>query len=399
MAPTDMKPRSLSATALQTAEACLARYAAEHMHYGRGMGGGAASLGTACHGALEMIVQSVKIDGHVENWNLKFLEDMYKMSYMSSFGTGDTSGPVYNEGWALVKGWFMRTDLAGVTVLSVEKKDNFPVQTSEGPIPFNYVWDRFDELGNGEYKVVDYKTNKWGLNPDDLRKKIQARAYGLACAIQLKTMGLEYSRIWVEFDMLRHTPVGVVFSRDENVATWKYIQEAAERILATDPTRPPETLNPECLFCVRKQSCNALKKNISAGGVFGSFSTPSEAVDIRAALEWQAKGIAAAIRELDEVILTQAKEEDVLQYESDLHRMKIGVSARKSVDAERAEMILGPVLFKKYGKSSITVKDVEGLLKGDELTNDQRVQLQQAIYKNLGEPKVKVESKSPLGDD
>ena len=390
-----MKPKSLSATALQVAELCMARYTAENFHYSKGMGGFAASLGSACHGALELFVKSTKLEGHPENWNLAYLLDMYRLSYMQVFGTVDCSGDIFDDGVAMLTDWFKRTDLVNTTVLSCEVKANFLVPTSAGDIPFNYVWDRFDELGDGNFRVVDYKTNRWGLRPEDLKKKIQARCYGLAAAIQLKNMGLEYDRIWVEFDMLRHSPVGIVYTREENIATWQFIKDSAEKILATDPNNPPETLNNECRFCVRKQACNALKKNISVGGVF-SVATAADAVDLRAALEYQRNGIAAAIAELDEVILADAKAQDVLEFESDMNRLKIGVTARKAVDAERAAMILGPAIFARYSKSSITMTDVNKLLKGTELDDEQKKQLQAAIYKNIGEPRVKIEPKNSL---
>jgi hypothetical protein len=393
-----MKPRSLSATALQVAELCMARYTAENFHYSKGMGGMAASLGTACHGALELFVKSTKLDGHPENWNLPFLLDMYRLSYMESFGTSDCSGEVYEDGVDMLKRWYERTDLGTTTVLSAEIKSNFMVPTTQGDIPFNYVWDRFDELGDGQYRVVDYKTNRWGLRPEDLKKKIQARCYGLAAAIQLKNMGLEYERIWVEFDLLRHSSVGIVFTREENIATWQFIKDSAEKILATDPNNPPETLNNECRFCVRKQACKALKKNITVGGVF-SVATAQDAVDLRAAMQYQMNGLAAAIKELDDVILADAKAQDVLEFESDMNRLKIGVSSRKSVDAERAEMILGPTLFHKYGKASITMADVNKLLKGSELTEEQKKALKAAIYNKIGEPSVKVEPKNSLEDE
>lgn len=395
-----MIPASLSASSLNVAELCLARWKAENFHRSKGMGGFAANLGTSCHGALELFIKATRAElgGIPANWDIKLLLDLFKLSYMDTFNTVDASGDLYDDGVAMLIRWFERTDLNGVTVLSTEKKDNFPIPTTAGEIPFNYIWDRFDQIGSREFKVVDYKTNRWGLNPGDLKKKIQARCYGLAAAIQLKAQGLEYDKIWVEFDLLRHDPVGIVYSHEENIATWGFIKALAEKIIATPENEAPETLNPECRFCIRKQSCSALTRNIAAGGVF-SVASAQEAVDIRATLDYQAKAIAAAIVELDEIILTEARASDVLEFETDMNRLEIGVSSRRAIDSERVQMVLGPNLFDKYGSHSISMSNIDKLLKGKELSDEQKAQLKSLIFMKKGEPSVKIKAKNALEDE
>ena len=395
-----MIPTSLSASSLNVAELCLARWKAENFHRSKGMGGSAASLGTSCHGGLELFMNQARpeLGGDRAHWRLPLLLDLYKLSYMETFGTVDASGDVYDDGVQMLERWFARTDPDSFKVISTERKDNFPVPTSAGEIPFNYIWDRFDQLDDRVFKVVDYKTNRWGLNPGDLKKKIQARCYGLAAAIQLKKQGLEYDKIWVEFDLLRHDPVGIVYSHAENVATWNFIKELAEKIISTPEDEAPETLNPECRFCVRKQSCTALTRNVAVGGAF-SVSTAAEAVDIRATLDYQAKAIQAAIVELDEIILTEARANDVLEFETDMNKLEIGVSSRRAVDSERVQMVVGDDLFNKYGSSSISMGSIDKLLKGKELNDEQKAQLKGLIFQKKGEPSVKVKAKNALEDE
>lgn len=395
-----MIPSSLSASSLNVAELCLARWKAENFHRSKGMGGSAASLGTSCHGALEMFVNATRpeLGGDESKWTLKFLLDLYRLSYMETFGTVDATGDIFDDGVAMLTDWFKRQDFTGVTVISTERKHNFPIPTSAGEIPFNYIWDRFDQIGEKEFKVVDYKTNRWGLNPGDLKRKIQARCYGLAAAIQLKAQGLEYERIWVEFDLLRHSPVGIVYTHAENVATWNFIKELAERIIATPEDETPETLNPECRFCVRKLTCTALQRNIAVGGSF-SISSAEEAVDLRATLEYQKAAITSALVELDEIILTDARERDMIEFESDMNKLTIGVSSLRAIDPERAQLVLGDELFAKYGSHSITMGNIDKLIKGKELTDEQKAQLKAMIYKKRGEPRVKVLAKNALEDE
>jgi RecB family exonuclease len=393
-----MEPKTFSATALHVAELCTARYKAEFIERGKGQSNSAATLGSSVHGALEMYVKNCVMESKFPA-TVKQLLDFFKMSYMKEFDTVELSGEDYEDGVEMLQRWHKRTSWDGVTVLSVEVKTNFPIQTSIGDIPFNYIWDRFDKVGEREYKVVDYKTNRWGINPQDLRKKVQARAYALAAAIQLKKEGKEVDRIWVEFDMLRHDgPVGIVFSRDENAAMWRWLKEKAQYIVDLPDDEVQETINAECNFCPRKVSCKALQRNLAIGGI-ASIGSAAEAVDIRTIMALQKKAIESAIKEIDEIVLTEARLNDVFEFESDTNRLRVGVSSRRAVDADRVGMVIGPQLMDKYGGKSFTITNLNKLLKGDEITEEQKSQLKGLIYSNTGEPRVTVEVKGFLEEE
>jgi hypothetical protein len=389
-------PKSLSATALHVAELCLSRYAAEHIWRTKGPGGHAANLGTAVHGALELFVKATEIDKSQPR-DFMLLEMFFKKSYMETFDTHEL-GDGYEEGLEMLRNWFARTSFEGVEVISCEKKDFFPVPTSAGVIPFNYIWDRFDKIGPMTFKVVDYKSSVWNVRPEDLKRKIQPRAYALAAAIQLKAEQIEYDKIWVEFDMLRYERVGIVFTREEITQTWSFIRSIVEdKILPTPPDKAPETLNSECRFCVRKGTCNALKTNIAAGGVHGL--TIEQVVDRRAALEFQLSGIKAAIDEFDNVILTTAKQFETLHIESENNEANIGLTkTNRAVNADQVEMIVGDEIFEEYGAKSMAVGQWEKLCKDKRLSADQKAKLKQTVYKPPGTEKVYVKSKSAFDD-
>jgi hypothetical protein len=383
----------LSASSLSVADLCLARWEAEQFNRAPGFSGNAAQLGSAVHGGLELYVKT-NIQPVPESQRKESLEDLiqyYKMSYMSVFGTTDLTGDLYEAGLEMVTNWFKRTSFAGVEVISVEAKTTFLIPTSAGEIPFNYIFDRFDKLSGDEvYRVVDYKSSVWGKTPSELKKTVQARIYGLMAQIQQK----QAKKIWVEFDMLRHDPVGIVFTRDDNIATWNWIKAQAEKIIATPEGKAPETLNPECRFCVRKASCTALTKNAAVGGIF-SLSRP-EVVDRRAELEFQAAAIVAAINEIDTVLLAEMKDGDIKAFESDMNRIKVSVSRRRGVDAERVEQVVGAELFGFYGGKKLTMEQFGKLLKDKTLTDEQRAALQGLVGMKIGEPKIKVESKASI---
>lgn len=391
-----MIPKSLSATALHVAELCPARYKAEHIDRAGRVGTSAASTGTAVHGALEMFVKACYLDKTQEP-TAQLLADLYRMSYMTTFGTSDCETEEFWDGGEMLNKWINRTSFEGIQVLSCEVKENFPVPTSLGEIPFNYIWDRFDRTGEREVKVVDYKTNRWSITPQDLKKKVQARCYGVAAAIKAKTMGFEVDKIWVEFDLLRHDPVGIVFTREENAATWKFIKDAAQKIIDTPDDEAPEVLNGECLFCLRKQTCKAITSNIASGGIFGL--NLDMAVDRRATLENQKKAITKALEELDAFIETECREKDIFEYETDMNKLFFTARTTRQVDGERVEKVVGPEVFQRYGGLSITMGQYDKMMKDPSIPEEQKRQLKALVYKNTGEIKVKTEPRSPIDDE
>lgn len=394
-----MQPRSLSASALTVANLCLSRYGAEHITRGRGPSGVAALGGTAVHNALELFVVSCYIKKEQQP-TLKLLLDLYDITYMQTFGTGDTDTEEHSEGVEMLKAWFKRTDFSTFSVISAEVKETFPVKTSIGDIPFNFIWDRHDRLSvdgsDDEVRVVDYKTNRWPYSPQDLKKLPQARAYGLAAQFKYP----QAKRIWVEFDMLRHQgPVGVSFSTEENRATYKWIKNEAERIIATELDKAPETVNAQCNFCVRKAECGAFKRAVQAGHAL-KFTTAGEAIARRAELEFVQKAVTSALKEIDELIFTESQTLDVFEWQDDAFTMEIGqTKGRRQIDADRAEMVVGSEVMRKYGGQSLTIGNLEKMLKSDDITDEQKKRLRGLIDTPPGNPKIIVKPKTTFDDE
>lgn len=376
------------------ADLCLARYKAENIEYTPTDESKKvpAHIGTSCHYALEKFVEGVYIDKTMPN-DLETLLALYHQGYLETFDTVEYKTPEYEDGKEMVTNWFKRTDLTGVEVISVEEKRRFPVPTSIGDIPLTYIWDRCDifyENGRKICRIVDYKSIRAALGHDDVRDRLQARIYDLMARTQFKDEGID--EFQVVFDLLRHDPVGVVYSREEAEDTWYAIIARAERIIATPDERPPETLNPECGYCVRKLQCKTLQRNIKGGGMF-SVSTLQEAVEQRYEMFNQKKGIEAALEELDQIILTHAQQNDTLNFEEAGHKVRITASRRRAVDAALAAEIIGPELMKDYGK--IGIGDVERIIKGGLVTDEQAEQLKATVKVNLSAPSVRITKDTP----
>ncbi len=373
-----MIPRSLSASSVQGFEACPARWVAEWAKKAPQPSSSAADLGTACHGALE---QYVKQDLHLKHEdNYPALVALFDTEYEALFD--DQSR--HTEGVKMLHNWHARQNWVDRTVLSTEKKDNFPVKANGHEVPFNYIWDRCDlvdgphnERGETWVEVIDYKSISRPISPSGLKDKIQARCYGLAAQIQFP----QADRVWVTFDLLRYEPVGIVFTREENVATYRYLQRVFRRILEMDADEAPEQLNTECHWCVRKIVCGALGQHADVGGVL-AMDDPTAIAKLRANMDSQVRGLRAGIDELDTFLLGYAEKEEVLEFDAD--------------DLTVAVTVLGPDMIAEYGSFGVTA--VDKILKDPRLTDDQKKQLKALIRKEYGEPSIKIIPKNPIDE-
>ncbi len=382
-----MIPVTLSASSIHVADLCMKRWEAEYANRSRGLGNDAANLGSVCHAALEDHVKECYID-KTQEASLERLLAQYRVYFISSFG--DTEHEFYDDGVQMITVWFNRTDLSDVEVLDVENKKSFELPTSAGPIQFNYIFDRFDKLAEGQFKVVDYKTIRWAYPPEDLHKKVQPRSYALAAAIELKKNGITYDRIKIEFDLLRHERIGTWFTYKENHQTWLALIAVAEKIIATPTGAARATLNEECGFCPIKAKCPELQRSISLGGSIGMET--EQLVDIRAQMEWQKKAVNNALAEIDDLLMTRAKEADTLEFSTANNKMTVTVSATRTVDADLVEQVIGSDMFTRYGGRALTMGAFDRLIKDPKIPDDQKVKLRSLIGRKIGEPRIKVES-------
>lgn len=378
-----MIPKSLSATSCDSYETCPARWKANYIDRAAEEGSSAASLGTACHAALEHWIA----DGHYtadleRDEAMKVIKKLFTDAYRELFADDAR----FAEGLGMCVKWLDRQDWSGREVLSTEQKLEFPLPTSIGDIPFRYIWDRCDRLDDGSIEVVDYKTIMRPVQPEDLKHKIQPRAYALAAQLQYP----DAKRIWVTYDMLRYEPVGVVFTVEENRETYRYLRNLAERIIADDAA--PERLNANCRWCVRRHACETLQSHASVGGVYG-ITDPKAAADRRADLIHQKTAIELLVNELDEMVLQYMEESDTLEFRTERTKVVATTRATRTIDSERAAGIIGPDLLARYGK--LNVSAVDEMLKGTELDDTEKSQLRQLIRKQHGKISLKTDPIAP----
>lgn len=387
---------SISATSLEVAELCMARFAAEKIdRVPRTGDNGPADSGSVLHSVLEIYVPNVyKHKTHEPT--LKYLLELFDQEFPKWFGSLDKKNQWYIDGLDQLKKWHKRTDLTGVEIISTEVKDFIEVKTIQGTKKYNYIWDRCDKItdkdGNITIRVVDYKSWRKNLTTEDMEFKIQVRMYAMAAFTQFKH--LNPSRIVVQLDQLRWGTVGLSFTREEALATWEWMKKLVRKIMEMDRADAKPTLNPECGFCPIKLTCPELRRNIMGGGAF-SLDTPEKLAQAKYELESQSKGVKYALDELNDIISAYSRKEDILQWDAGEYEVVFKPGrGQRTVNAREIADIVGADIFKTIG--TVNLKSIDELLKSDELTDEQKKEIKDSMGFQGGALKAQVTKKGGL---
>ncbi|QEM40890.1 MAG: endonuclease/helicase [Phage AS32] len=345
-----------------------------------------ADVGTSVHYALEHFVKDVYLEEKYGWDQIQHLNAFYQIGYVETFNTTNFDTDEYRDGANLVAKWY-NENKEGLPnkVLSCELKENFLIKTSAGMIPFNFIWDRADQRDEDVYEIVDYKTLRAPVKPEDLKKKIQPRAYALAAQIKWP----QAKRIWVTFDMLRYGPVGTVFTRDENADTYRYLQRAAERIIAVDEDETQETLNEECKWCIRKSVCDTLLRANTGGNPMGlSLEALAER---KMEISSQLQALSYAEQEVEKLLVQAAEELNEFEFEAGDYTVTMSASSRRQVNGDAVAAIVGPEMARKYG--NFTVTSVDKMIESGELSPEKVEEVRAYITKSWSSPRPKVKKK------
>ncbi|URG17406.1 nuclease [Rhodococcus phage Mbo2] len=389
-----MKPKTLSASSLQNWEDCPAKFGASNVDYIPEIGKKEpARVGTSVHYALEHFVRKVYMEKTADWSDTKLLLSLLDEGYREEFGAVDKASEWYKDALALTKDWHKRTNLEGREILAVEEKKRIGILP--GDILLTYIFDRverfIDEDGLRILKVTDYKTERKDYTHDALINKLQVRIYGLCAAIEFKEW--KPDEIWVELDMLRFTPISVRVDWDDNKATWDYLQEVAQKILDSEKDDLPHVLGPGCRYCPIQAACPELRKSRDSGSVL-SITDIADIVSMRHEISGQLTGLEMMASQLDSAIHAYAEETGQRSFVAGGHPVKITAPSRRNIDASQAGKIIGPDLMRQYGKLNIT--DVDKLLKGDVLNDEEKLALKKLIGKKFINPGLDIKPVPPI---
>lgn len=347
----------ISATKFKTYAACPSRYEAEYIKGGKvGSSAGTPALtGSAVHAALEEYVKMVYVD-QTDDPRLELLIDLLGEHWEGVWKEPlDKKSAPYKDAVEMLKTWHERTDLSEVAVLSTEHKAIREVEVPGGTREFTYIFDRcdyyVDELTKERViRVVDYKTFRLNRGFDEVRKDLQMRMYAVGAMLDYAG---QCDRVEVQMDLLRHSTVTATYSIEEIREFYVDMWNLAGKIIADDTAE--ERLNSECIFCVKRVTCNAVRSNTAAGGVQSLIGTGDVTDLLEAWYEVDAarKAAESAKKELDEALRVTLDDEQVKNLTGGGFKASSRDNSRRNVDASRVAPLVSPQVFARVAKVSV----------------------------------------------
>jgi hypothetical protein len=99
--------------------------------------------------------------------------------------------------------------------------------------------------------------------------------------------------------------------------------------------------------------------------------------------------ISAMVDDVDNLIADYMENEELVEFTTEATRVTLTMKKNRAIDDRRAAKVIGETLMAE--RSSVTMTMVDKLLKGTELTPEQKTELQALIYIKNTEPSVKTE--------
>jgi len=357
-----MEPRTLSASSIKCFEDCEAMYHAHYIDRVKERSGAAADLGTSVHTACEEWVNA----GAPADVDL-LLKQFDQDAIMHGLNQ-----EMIKDGRKMLRDFYDRwQEFPPHEVLTTEVKETFPLKVGNKTVQVTYIWDRGDRMPDGSIDVIDYKTWRKVLDAEDMRSTIQVRIYALSAAIKYKRD--EPPAIWVTLDQMRTGPVSVKFTREDNQATWRYLKDVYQRILASDGTKM--TINENCRYCVRKADCPELARAIEVGNIVKLRNDPMRAATRLAELKAARNAVSDTIAQLEDFMseLLDEHEVPVINYETGV-QVKLEVRKSRKIEHHGVNRVLNldPL-------ARLSLPEIDEILAGDQITDEQKWELRKYV--------------------
>ena len=119
------------------------------------------------------------------------------------------------------------------------------------------------EIDEETLEVRDYKTGNYTKNTDEAFRDLQMRIYSMVA----KELFPQYKYVLMTLDYLRKGPISVIFSKEDDDNTRKFLKEAYAKIAgAKEPTRRKSF---KCSWCIGYDECSKIRETfLDANGNF-----------------------------------------------------------------------------------------------------------------------------------
>lgn len=172
--------------------------------------------------------------------------------YKEEFKNADiTDQELFDVGYSLVEDYTISAK-SGRKVLGVELP--FELYLANG-VPVKGFIDRIDEISDDEIEIIDYKTGKFSLSENDLRRDIQLGLYELV----VRLLFPQYKKVKLTLNYLRYDKVSIYKTDEERQKLEAYLAVMYDKISdsLSNPTKEtmPAKVNTFCSFCEFKSKC------------------------------------------------------------------------------------------------------------------------------------------------
>lgn len=213
-------------------------------------------LGIAVHESLAKAGDIWKKKGKFTASDIRRIKDEYRKVAARE---GIQSMSIYDDGLEMV---LNRVDNFNIgTIMTIE--DRFKVTTPDG-VPIIGAMDKVLELNEETLVVVDYKTSKYFLTPNELKSDIQLSIYDLVASIKFPT----YKRIILSLDYLRGEPVYTYRTIKERKTFTKYLLAVYNEMTKLEEKDAKPMINDMCNWCDFKDTCDAYKNSVVGKSIF-----------------------------------------------------------------------------------------------------------------------------------
>lgn len=386
-----MRPRTVSATSLESFSGCPRRFV-EETNNRLSIDSPPGVFGTTLHDALQLYIEmlySAALPGTITQHDLESLLILWKQAANDRLPYGSD---YVDEGEALLRKWVETRPLPH-EVISTEKKVSFDLVMPNGePQAVTVIIDRLDCHPDGTYEVIDYKSWYARVDGSGMRKLIQPALYA---SYVRRTYGVT-GDIIVSYDQLRHDMTSIVMTQSDIDRFDSYLDSIVQRIWNMDEEDAPEKLNSKCRYCPRKAQCETLLKATEVGWA------PTMSVDELAAihdnLKDAKKGIEALLEEVDTVLLDAVKDADG-DVDAGDYILGATMSTRTAYDPEVLLRVLGPSATSYMGVSKSALDKELNRKRQNKFLPEEIAAIKAAAIVTYGEPRVTVTPKNPMDSE
>ena len=219
-----------------------------------------AAFGSVVHAALKLMFSRDPVFPTLEEvW--AYFDENWKISAVKLPNFGENLAELYKKsGREILKNFYRTNPPWNFSVVDTESRFELPLADGDGKTHvLAGIIDRIDKIGDGEYEIIDYKTNRRLPSQESVNENLQMSIYHIA--LKRRWPDTNPAKIKLSLYFLKHneklsaqkTGADIEATKE---AVLKTIRDIETKIAKADFPPMPSKL---CDYCAYKQICPAWK--------------------------------------------------------------------------------------------------------------------------------------------